>query len=694
MKDNMGNITKQSKDELIDHTENLKEDVSFIVKDKIKLAFFVKMGLDSFLGDIIEGLSQEYEIKKIITTEYKQIEDGMQWADICWFEWCDELISYGSKLELAKEKKIICRLHSYEAFTDYINNVNWSNVNRLIVVCEHIKSFIVKSFNIDEKIISIIPNGINEKKWKFKERDDGFNIAYVGYINYKKGPMLLLHTFKAIYEKDHRYKLYIAGIFQDNRYVLYYNQMIHEFGLENNVIYEGWQNDLDTWLEDKNAILCTSVLESQNMSVMQAMCKGIKPIIHNFVGARVIYPSQYVWNTITEAVEMISDKNYTSKVYRAFIKERYSLNDQLIKIKDLLTSLPEKRPKENLNFNYIIDMFNRFIPYSSKDLDNYDFEACHMVIGKREKIGDNINLIEFIIRNKFGKQLVFNNILYDIERGKVILPDYILRSKNSDKIIELSNILIDLKIKLLNNIEGYIFDEKILEDIKKNKLAYIWERGIPASQFMPALGWLRIIERYNFAANFIKSSDLVLEAASGFGYGAAYFHDKCKKVYALDLANENIKFGKDSYDFDNINWINGDVTKLAFEDNQFDIYTSFETLEHLSLELVESYFNEAVRVLNENGIMILSTPNKEGRKGINNPFHVKEYNFNELNKILKMYFSNVNYYSTTNYKIENGIKSNAVNMIAVCSNRSIKINQDDLRKRSNFNWKEYKEQKQ
>lgn len=416
MKDNLGNITKQSKDELINTTENLKEDVSGIVKDKIKLAFFVKMGLDSFLGDIIEGLSQEYEIKKIITIEYKQIEDGMQWADICWFEWCDELIAYGSKLELAKEKKIICRLHSYEAFTDYINNVNWSNVNRLIVVCEHIKSFIIKNFSIDEKIVSIIPNGIDEKRWRFKERENGFNIAYVGYINYKKGPMLLLHTFKAIYETDHRYKLYIAGIFQDNRYVLYYNQMIHEFGLENNVVYEGWQNDLDTWLEDKNAILCTSVLESQNMSVMQAMCKGIKPIIHNFVGARLIYPSQYVWNTITEAVEMISDKNYTSKVYRAFIKERYSLNDQLMKIKDLLISLPEKMSKGNLNYinsndlkksSDQVDLMKTKFTVNSDDITNTEALFDYLLsINDEESYMKYLS--EWFIRSKYELTFKFN----------------------------------------------------------------------------------------------------------------------------------------------------------------------------------------------------------------------------------------------------------------------------------------------
>ncbi|WP_238898774.1 glycosyltransferase [Clostridium sp. YIM B02500] len=416
MKDNLVNIVMQSKDELINDTENLKEDISCVVKDKMKLAFFVRLGLDSFLGDIIEGLSQEYEIKKIIVTEYKQIEDGMQWADICWFEWCDELIAYGSKLELAREKKVICRLHSYEAFTDYINNVTWNSIDKLIVVGAHIKDFIVQNFNIDEKIISVIPNGIDEKKWTYKERENGFNIAYVGYINYKKGPMLLLHTFKAIYDEDNRYKLYIAGVFQDNRDVLYYNQMVRELGLENNVIYEGWQNDLDKWLEDKNCILCTSVLESQNISVMQAMCKGIKPIIHNFVGARVIYPSQYVWNTITEAVEMISDKNYTSKVYRAFIKERYSLNDQLIKIKDLLISSSEKGSKENLNYinpdhlrksSDQVDLMKTKFMVNSDDMTNTEALFDYLLsINDEESYMKYLS--EWFIRSKYELTFKFN----------------------------------------------------------------------------------------------------------------------------------------------------------------------------------------------------------------------------------------------------------------------------------------------
>ena len=41
------------------------------------------------------------------------------------------------------------------------------------------------------------------------------------FINYKKGPMLLIHTFKNIYDTDNDRKLYIAGKFQIKRYIIF-----------------------------------------------------------------------------------------------------------------------------------------------------------------------------------------------------------------------------------------------------------------------------------------------------------------------------------------------------------------------------------------------------------------------------------------------------------------------------------------
>lgn len=311
--------------------------ISTPLKDETKIAFFVKPGLDSFLNDIILGLMDEYFVRKITVTDFKQIDEGMQWADICWFEWCDELVIYGSRHELAGEKKIICRLHRYEAFTNYIFQVEWENVDKVIFVASHILNIVNSKLGgkIREKSI-IIPNGINLQKYNFRDRKKGFNIAYVGYLNYRKSPNMLLQIIGKLIQIDKRYRLFIAGEFQDEENMTYFEYLIKEMGLKDYVIFEGWQKDINTWLEDKDYILSCSIFEGHPVGIMEAMAKGIKPVIHNFVGAKDIYPSEWLWNTIDEAVTMIMEEDYNSEKYREFIKEKYSLQTQIDKIKRVI----------------------------------------------------------------------------------------------------------------------------------------------------------------------------------------------------------------------------------------------------------------------------------------------------------------------------------------------------------------------
>lgn len=653
-----------------DAIKRLTEQYPEVLRVRPKLAFFVKQGMDSFLNDIIDALSEEYETRKIVVTQYPQIDAGMHWADVCWFEWCDELVVYGSKLSLAAEKKLVCRIHSYEAFTGIPQQVNWQSVDHAIFVAESIKNLLLENTQLNNSRSSVIPNGVQLGKYTFKPRQDGFNIAYVGYINYKKGPMLLLHTLKAIVERDNRYKLFMAGTFQDQRDVLYYNQMIEEMGLQDNLIFQGWQNDLDTWLEDKNYIICTSVLESQNMSVMQAMSKGIKPLVHNFVGARGIYPVECIWNSIGEAVNMLTDGLYHSEAYRNFVDKNYSFNVQVAKLKELLQDILSKsndlRIVDYSSCGYLREAFAEFNSYSAEEIDCFDLSEYKLVVGKKEKLSARYLLLEFILRNTEGKQLIFSNVWYDNGSQEIVLPDYVLYSNHCEQLVEIIKQLLELPVEFNNNIAGMIFDQELNKDIENNSLVYTWEHGIPASQFMPAMQYLKIFLRYKFAAQLMKKNDVVLEAAAGFGYGAAYFAKHCKKVEALDIAADNIEFGKKTYYSENINWTVGDVTQLPFADETFDVYASFETFEHLRQEQLPQYLDQARRVLKKGGRMILSTPNKLVRRHIHNPFHVKEYDFNELDAILKTQFSDVVYYSVIDYTPQEGVDNSAHTMIAVC----------------------------
>ncbi len=393
-------------------------------EERKKIIFFSK-GDDNFIENIIEQLSIKYETKKIIIRkqeEMKLIDQWMEWADICWFEWCDSLVVYGSRLPIAKERKILCRLHSYEAFTGYPAQVNWSYTDRLVFVSEDIQKYVLENFKVSKEITFVIPNGVDIDKWCFKQRSAGFKVAYAGYINYKKGPMLLLHAIKTIYDKDNRYVFYIAGQFQDPRYSLYFKQMTREFGLENNLFFEGWQENLDKWLEDKDYILCSSLLESQNMSVMQAMSKGIKPIIHNFAGAAGVYPKKYLWNTINEAVEMVTEQNYNSEEYREFISEHYSLANQMDKTNDLLDKLLTTNKKvaefsykdywnQRLNSNFNIqgvgyiglgEIFNHLLYQNRMDiLDGLLNKALNGLSGKKVlELGPGIGIFTEYFRDK------------------------------------------------------------------------------------------------------------------------------------------------------------------------------------------------------------------------------------------------------------------------------------------------------
>ncbi|MFC6231952.1 glycosyltransferase [Paenibacillus allorhizosphaerae] len=354
---------------------------------KQKIAIFVKPGLDNFIDDIVAELATDYRVRKILVNSYDQIDQGMEWADICWFEWCDELVIYGSKKEKSLNQKIICRLHSYEAFSPYIKQVNWPNVDKVIFVAEHIKQYVLgQEPSLQENQSIVIPNGININKFTYKEREKGYNIAYVGYINYKKGPMLLLQAFKAIYDHDSRYKLYIAGEFQDPRYVLYFKQMIEEMGLQHNIYFDGWQNDINQWLEDKHYIISTSVLESQHLSIMEAMAKGIKPLVHNFVGAKKVYHESYVWNTTVDLIKIL-EQSYDPRSYHEFININYNSNSQLHTLLHLMKQITQKKIPRVLplvtvgviNYNYkhfLDDCLNSILNQTYHNLDILIIDDC------------------------------------------------------------------------------------------------------------------------------------------------------------------------------------------------------------------------------------------------------------------------------------------------------------------------------
>ena len=129
--------------------------------------------------------------------EFKQL---LHDSDIAWFEFCDQLSIEATKAP--KLCKYITRLHSYEMFTDMPKQVDWSKIDKLVYVSDVVHDYCSKKYGIPTDISTVINNGVNIEKYQIPEKKK-FNkkVAFIGYMNYKKGPQMLLEVFRKIHEQ-------------------------------------------------------------------------------------------------------------------------------------------------------------------------------------------------------------------------------------------------------------------------------------------------------------------------------------------------------------------------------------------------------------------------------------------------------------------------------------------------------------
>ena len=294
-----------------------------------KLAVLCPPGMDRFVNDLRPLFDSVGEVRVASDGSNSAINEAVAWAETIWVEWGSELaVALTRALPLDTNKRVICRLHSYEAFGPYPEQMNWERIDDLILVAPQILAYLrerIPDLDLRVKRIHVVPNGIDLDRLPFAERKPGRNLAFLGYINYKKGPMLLLHAFAALLQADPEYRLFLGGEYQDDRYRLYFARIARELGVEGRLIFDGWIDDVPKWLEDKQYIVCSSVLESQGMGILEAMACGVKPIVHNFVGADEVYDRRFLWTSIDQFVAQVRSQDYDSQSYRAFVGERYSI---------------------------------------------------------------------------------------------------------------------------------------------------------------------------------------------------------------------------------------------------------------------------------------------------------------------------------------------------------------------------------
>lgn len=151
--------------------------------------------------------------------------------------------------------------------------------------------------------------------------------------------------------------------------------------------------------------------------------------------------------------------------------------------------------------------------------------------------------------------------------------------------------------------------------------------------------WLR----YEAVAPLVKDK-LVLDIACGSGYGTDYLAGRgAKEIIGADINEKSIRRNQAYYHKTNLKFQTADALKLPFENNKFDLIVSLETIEHFSADHQKTFLTELKRVLKEEGLLVISTPNAEASR-VKNPWHLKELVKDEFSALLQDNFKNSRIY--------------------------------------------------
>ena len=173
--------------------------------------------------------------------------------------------------------------------------------------------------------------------------------------------------------------------------------------------------------------------------------------------------------------------------------------------------------------------------------------------------------------------------------------------------------------------------------------AFTGERFLPG--YVDGSIELEHVHRYCFALPFVVDRN-VLDIACGEGYGSDLLAQAATTVIGVDIDEPSISLARRRYTRPNLSFRTGSATAIPLEDHSVDAVISFETIEHL--EEHDTFWSEIKRVLTTDGILIVSSPNRDAYRDQRvepNPFHKRELSQDELVKDLSRHFAHYRLFS-------------------------------------------------
>lgn len=268
-------------------------------------------------------------------------EVAQNWADVVFTDFIDSNV-YCYFNNRTPIKKLFVRAIDIDVWMGRHRDPKfWEYITGLITISEPLFNKVEEEARRDGCIPDgkhhLVKPGVDTEKFTFREKERGFKIAMVTgdfweMKNYIEG----YRIFQLLQKRYPQYpwELHIRGQHHGRDMEQVMKEHIVNSNTPGVTIY-GQVPDMNEWYEDKDFILIPSLKEAFSYAGAEAMLKGIKPIFNNWWGADTIWPREYLYHDLDEAVEMFIG-DHRPQEYRSYVEKQYSLKRMMNELNQIM----------------------------------------------------------------------------------------------------------------------------------------------------------------------------------------------------------------------------------------------------------------------------------------------------------------------------------------------------------------------